>query len=111
MTSLSTQLDIGALVEMGFSKERVEVAIKSLTNPDIQSVVEWLFNHPLPDNDAGHRLGGGENAGIESTGKTPIENTSLESDGAVPSESIDNSAVSENGGGSDGSQQALSLKC
>jgi len=59
MTSLSTQLDINALVEMGFTKERVEEAVKAVKNGDIQTVVEWLFNHPVtPDNpDSGHRLG------------------------------------------------------
>ena len=57
MTSLSTQLDINALVEMGFTKDRVELAVKSVKNPDIQSVVEWLFNHPVQDNNSGHRLG------------------------------------------------------
>lgn len=57
MTSLSTQLDINALVEMGFTKERVELAVKSVKSPDIQSVVEWLFSHPVDDGASGQRLG------------------------------------------------------
>ena len=117
MTSLSTQLDIGALVEMGFSKERVEVAVKSLTNPDIQSVVEWLFNHPVADNNAGHRLGSADTAGASTasegtdttTTKTPVENVNMETEaGAVPSENVD---TSEGATASETPQQVMSLKC
>lgn len=113
MSSLSTQLDISALVEMGFSKERVEVAVKSLTNPDIQSVVEWLFNHPLPDSNAGHRLGGAAEATptTPTTPKTPVENVS----GEGTEEGAAGDAVENDDAEADGDaatpQQALSLKC
>jgi len=73
MTSLSTQLDINALVEMGFTKDRVELAVKSVKSPDIQSVVEWLFNHPVDDGASGQRLGD-----AASSTSSPSEGNSLQ---------------------------------
>lgn len=122
MTSLSTQLDISALVEMGFTKDRVELAVKSVKNPDIQTVVEWLFNHPIPDNDNGHRLGD------DISSKTPVENSNgsqlppapVSADMAIPVENdeVSNDSVAMHGVASESPDSAaaatapaLSLVC
>lgn len=107
MTSLNSQLDINALVEMGFPKERIEHAVKALKNPsDIQSVVEWLFNHPVLDNESGgHRLG---DASSESN--TNEEPVSSESEGGAAAANTEDTETSSSGEGAAGGT-ALSLKC
>jgi len=112
MTSLSTQLDISALVEMGFTKDRVELAVNSVKNPDIQTVVEWLFNHPVNDNDSGNRLGDGSS-------KTPVENNGSQSSHvSLDAGPVENDEVSVNDnenntsmGESPAPAAALSLVC
>lgn len=109
--STVNQLDAGALVEMGFSRERVEEALKATKNSGIPPALEWLFSHPVAEATSGNRLGGTMDAEIisqsQDSAKEPLETE--EGAGSMDTEN------SHNGNASDKTeekpQQALSLKC
>ncbi|XP_057317044.1 UBX domain-containing protein 1-A-like [Hydractinia symbiolongicarpus] len=98
MNSLDNHLDINALVEMGFSKERVEQALNATNNKGIQPAIEWLFSHPVADKDSGQVLGSGSSDTPEKTGSN------------VDPETTDKPTAAGTGTG-DASQLALSLVC
>lgn len=103
MTSLDTQLDISALMEMGFSRDRVEQALNATNNRGIPVALEWLFSHPVADANSGQKLGSGDAASVVSSG----DGTGKEAeDGNNTKEKAENK--SEN---TEASATALSLKC
>ena len=56
ITSTVNQLDASVLVEMGFSRERVEEALKATKNSVIFPELEWLLSHPVAEATSGNWL-------------------------------------------------------
>merc|ERR1711904_6782 len=38
-----------SLMDMGFTRQRAEVAIWSTSPPSVEAAMEWLINHPEPE--------------------------------------------------------------
>jgi len=115
MSSLDSALDVGALVEMGFSRERVEQAVNATNKAGIQAAIEWLFNHPVADPSSGHTLGGGKS---ETSAENDSTNSTLDGAPAGDSPAAGDSPVvaeshADDGSAADGSSTtvALSLVC
>merc|ERR1712048_46746 len=108
-------LDIGALVEMGFTKERVEQAVNATNKAGIQAAIEWLFNHPVADPSTGHTLGGGksETSAENGSGNSTLGGTATVDSPAVGDSPADAESQIENGAAADGpsTSVALSLVC
>jgi len=106
--SAVNQLDVGALVEMGFNRERVTEALQATKNNGIPPALEWLFNHPIADPSSGQKLGG-ETTQSDSV-STPTDNSTT-SGGSTDSPSGGETDAIPAAETDTQPQQVLSLKC
>jgi len=110
-SQLDNHLDIKALMEMGFSQDRVEQALRETKGGGIPGALEWLFSHPVADSDTGQRLGGttsqegdGNAMETDSPATAPSETTEKSTEAPLSPSSPSASETQTN-------ETANSLKC